>query len=66
MRQEQQQNFLRQPGMMQNNMQYQTMLRMQHANGMQMNPNDMRQRAQQNLRNNMYVLFSCIVFLLSG
>ncbi|MCJ1323222.1 hypothetical protein MMC15_008576 [Xylographa vitiligo] len=54
MRQEQHQQFLRNPGMMGQNMNaYQNMLRMQQVNGMPMNSNDMQRRAHQNLRNNL-------------
>ncbi|MCJ1287256.1 hypothetical protein MMC26_006604 [Xylographa opegraphella] len=51
MRQEQQQQFLRNPGMIGQNMNYQNMFRMQQVNGMPMNSNEMQRRAHQNLRN---------------
>jgi hypothetical protein len=61
LRQEQQQNYLRQPGVLQHN--YQHMLRMQQQQqqqqqgpGMQMSANEMRQRASQNNLRNVYVL----------
>lgn len=60
MRQEQQQRFLQQPGMIPAGMQnYQNMLRMQQAGGMPMNPNDLRQRASLNNNRNVYVQATC-------
>ena len=56
MRQEQQQRFLQQPGMIPAGMQnYQNMLRMQQAGGMPMNSNELRQRASLNNNRNVYV-----------
>ena len=55
MRQEQQQRFLQQPGMMPGMANYTNMLRMQQAGGMPMNSNDLRQRATLNNNRNVYV-----------